>query len=142
MTKENYTTLSNKDFLERIFNLNISKKHLNPRYVGRHFPEILDELMSRTSFLNESDSTITLSSRIYCIEHNITSHPRCNNPECSNLVHWDRAKRHFSHHCSVRCSMLDPKCKEQRESTCVKRLGVKNPSQSKVIQEKKNQTCL
>ena len=38
--------------------------------------------------------------------------------------------------------MLDPKCKEQRESTCVKRLGVKNPSQSKVIQEKKNQTCL
>lgn len=98
--------------------------------------------MLRTSFLEETDATITPTTRVYCIEHGITAQPTCQRPNCDNPVHWDRAKRQFSHHCCVSCSMLDPKCREQRESTCVKRLGVKNPSQSKVIQEKKNQTCL
>lgn len=66
----------------------------------------------------------------------------CHNPDCNNKTHYINISTGYRQFCSVKCQMLDSNKKLQRENTCLKNYGVKNPSQSSIIKEKKVNTFI
>ena len=126
----------------------------------------MDEIISRTSFLDETVlGFVPILARLYCLEHNLTSHPECQNPDCNNKVEWRNGLHRFAPYCSMQCRDTDPMFQKKKEhgifakhgvSNCMKldwvkdkvrktnldRLGVEYAAQSPYIQKKTRQTCL
>ena len=122
MTIENYTTLSNKELIECIEHLNINPIKLSI-VLKHHYGKIYSELIGRTWFL-EPDSS--MFARIFCLKNNISSHPTCQNPGCTNKVSWNRNKREFFHHCSNKCKNEDPTVQEKMKETTISHFGVEH----------------
>lgn len=83
MATNNYTTLSNVELLTIIKNTNVGIKQLQ-KYLKRHYPTLLAEIINRTNFLNKS-SNITITERLFCIEHNLKSIPKCKKNQIVNI---------------------------------------------------------
>lgn len=66
----------------------------------------------------------------------------CHNPNCNNKTHYIGIFEGYRQFCSVKCSMSDSNNIQQRENTCLKKYGVKNPSQSELIKNKKVETSI
>ncbi len=76
----------------------------------------------------------------------------CETPNCNNICNFYSLTKGYNKHCSRECTKKDPVIKkkfgngiqniEKIKQTCLKKYGVENISQLKVIKEKKKQTCL
>lgn len=144
----NYESLSNEEFLMLLKSFNV-KIDILTITLKRHYPEALNELCNRTDFLNEhfrsKSKHVPIKSRLYCLEHNIVSHPICSNPKCDkihNTVGWDAHRGEFKRYCCVKCMASDQKVKEQRKKTNIELRGVEYPTQCKDVQEKAKNTNL
>ncbi len=120
MTKKNYTELSNQELIVNIIHLRGNARYLG-RYIKNHQTELFQEILNRTNFL---DNDASIQERIYCIEHSLTSRPKCNRIECSNLVKWNGYS--YSVHCSPRCSTLDPFVRKKYNDTNIRLHGDAN----------------
>lgn len=104
-------------------------------------PEILNLLMNETKFLSEES---TLRERVHCVRFNITTQPVCKT--CHKPVTFNRGKGKYNTHCQnvfgKSCASKDTKLQEKRINTIKNRLGVDNPSKSKIIRRKVVKTNL
>ena len=73
------------------------------RFLMKHNPNLLDEVLQRTRFLNKVVNNISLTvpftARIYCLEHDLKEQPKCQNPKCNNPVEWRNGIHQFAPHC-------------------------------------------
>lgn len=124
--------------------LNIYNGRLFIHLKAKH-PDLLSEIILRTQFLDRDinpKKSISIHARIYCLEHNITTSPKCQCPGCNNSVSWRNGKNEFGKHCSCKCSMNDPENQRLHKETNLKRFGVENPFQSDDIKNKIRETNL
>jgi hypothetical protein len=70
--------------------------------------------------------------------------PECANPDCSNLVEWDKWNNKYKKACSRSCAgkLSYINGKEQREKTCLKKYGSISPLGNKGVQNKIKDTNL
>ena len=97
--------MSNRELLDKIQELGIYQGKLNA-YLRRHYPELFNELVSRTHFLDDfyKDKTVPMPARLYCIEHNLKEQPKCQHPDCTNPVAWCHdGSGKFLLYCSAQC---------------------------------------
>ena len=113
------------------------KIHTRIQYVlqNKH-PRLLNRIIKHTNFLS-SDST--MSERIYCIEHNISSPVLCKYCGESTTKYLSN-KKCYAEYCSTKCATNSPQVQQARIDTNLKVHGVTNPSKNKKIHEKKIQT--
>ena len=137
MANDNYTNLSNEELLNIIYSLKVDVGHLK-RYLVNHNMTIFDELVKRTNFLDDS---ISINARLFCIEHNIDTHPICQRVGCNNKVIWHKPSKKFLRYCSKKCTYSDKRHWERIKNTCVNNFGVDNPGKSSVVQSKMKKTC-
>ena len=130
MTKENYTNMSNEELLLEVGKTKTSINHLG-RKVKSCNHALFDEILSRTSFL--VDIAIPFTARLYCLEHNLAEQPKCK--MCNNPVEWYGKTNCFRTYCSGDCQYSDEDYWKKIHGTCMDRLGVENPFQSKLVQE-------
>ena len=98
-------------------------------------PDNIQSIIDHTSFL---PSIYKISSRCYCIIHNIHTPPTCK--MCTQLVKW--GDKSFKTYCSGQCKGSDDDLKTKVKHTVLQRFGVDNPSQSDIIKQKKINTCI
>ena len=137
MTNENYTQFTNIEIIEKIKSLNVHVCRMNT-YIKKHHPELFHEVVQRTSFLdkNYNKSTVPFLARIYCLKHNLSEQPRCQNPNCNNPVEWYSGIKSFRQFCCPRCSTLSKETQNKMKQTCIKRFGIENPMQSDLVKAK------
>lgn len=134
--------LSNEELLLEVKNLNMPIKSMSKFIKNNHHNPILDEVISRTSFLDETVlGFIPILARLYCLEHNLTSHPECQNPECVHKVEWRTSIHGFAPYCSLKCRSTDPKQWERIRETTKKRYGVSHYSKCQESKTKFRETC-
>jgi endogenous inhibitor of DNA gyrase (YacG/DUF329 family) len=118
MTNENYTILSNNEILEQVRLIHVGFPNLE-KVLRKRNPSLLESIVERTKFLddyfNSKNYNVPIKARIYCLEHDLKCHPKCQNPECTNLVGWNGSE--FSRHCSNRCINHDVKVIEKMRAT-------------------------
>ena len=132
-TTEEIKHLSNKDIVEIVKSSGKSSRGIQ-NYLRSI--NLLDEIVSRTHFLYEHSS---IPSRLYCLEHSITSQPLC--IICNeNPVHWDCTSGTFNKYCSSKCAHRDPETYRKTQETCEKRYGCMNPGQSEEAKKKREDT--
>lgn len=80
--------------LQTIKDANKSGTHLL-KFLKNNCPDVLCELLEQTSFLDKAyegtDYKVPLQARLYCLEHDLTEPPKCQNSECHSgcTPHWD-----------------------------------------------------
>lgn len=136
----------------------LTKFHLNKKY-----PELLDRIDSRTSYLGEN---CKLTERIYHIINDMYESPICEHSECSNVLKFGSLGNGYRRTCSNKCGvyvnklvklekygdenynnmdkMLQTKIEtdsyirmvETHKSTCLKKYGVEHHWMVEEIQDK------
>lgn len=115
------------EILEFINSLHIFKSKL-PIYLKNHYPDIYQEIISCTKFLDNTDpgdkNGISFQSRIYCIQNNLYDRPKC--PNCGkNYLKFRTDIGKFRNYCSYACSRYNEDVKKKREQTTYERYGDK-----------------
>ena len=144
MTNINYTLLSNDELLDEV--ASTSKKPVSLQaYLRKNSPELLDEIMRRTDFLDKQISdNISILMRLYCIQNNIQSIPICKNPNCPerHIVGWNKVHHKFRDFCSIKCSRNSEITQEKYKQTCRRNWGVDNPFQSEEVKNRIIETMM
>lgn len=135
--------LSNVELLLIVKNLNMTTKSMSKFIKNNHHNPVLDEVISRTNFLDETVlGFIPILARLYCLEHNLTSHPECQNPECDHKVEWRNGLHKFAPYCSMKCRDTDPGFQERKQQAMFERHGVKNCMELDWVKDKIKKTNL
>ena len=142
MANTNYTVMSNHDLLDEINKLGIYQGKLNA-YLKKHFPNLFNELVSRTYFLDDfyKDKSVPIPTRLYCLEHDLKEQPKCQHPDCNNPVKWNSNTNSFMLHCCNTHSKSDPKFWEKVKETNLKRYDVVHKMCLCEVQQKAKETC-
>lgn len=139
MTNKNYTQMSNEELLDEINSFGVYPSKIKI-FISNHFPKLMDEIVSRTSFLDDNSS---IHARLYCIKHNIQEHPVCtgniDGVKCTNKVIWDAKRHSFRLFCSSKCAQNDEQVRQKCKDTCMSRFGCDNPSKNSDIKIKISQ---
>ena len=130
MTHLDYLKEQNIEF-PNIGTLNAST--VQERYFKIHYPEFREYVIEHTLQYSWSE-------RLYMIYNNINKRPKC--PVCGNECNFWNIKTGYSTHCSRKCISKSQLTKIKKEEKCLAKWGVKNPMQSKEIQNKIKQTNL
>ena len=123
MTIDNYT--SNQDLLKAISEIN-KRPDVLDRFLKNHHPILHSELVLRTKFLDEGyfkGKSVPILARMYCLEHDLTSSPTCQNPDCGNPVEWRNGSHKFAEHCCWQCYLDDPNSHHKEEETKKRKYG-------------------
>ena len=134
--------MSNHELLDKIQGLGIYQGKLNA-YLEKHFPELFNELVSRTHFLDDfyKDKSVPMPARLYCLEHDLKEQPRCQHQECNNPTKW-KTQGFFGKYCSRRCMFSDEKHWNGIQETNIKRYGGISPMHSMDVLKKLKNTML
>jgi len=60
---------------------------------------------------------------MYCLEHDLTSSPTCQNPHCDNPVEWRNGFHIFAPYCCRQCYLDDPNSHHKEEETKKRKYG-------------------
>lgn len=141
-TKDELKQISNLELSSIISSIKVYPSRLT-EYLTNHYPLVLEELIFRTKFLDEyyGDKFVPIKARLYCIDNNLQSQPKCEHPKCTNKVPWKQGANKFKSHCCKKCSDDDPKVKRKREQTNIDVHGCKCNLQSEECKIKTIKTC-
>jgi hypothetical protein len=109
----------------------ISKDNLN-RYLKNHHPDVYNEIQSRTINLNKfivdgnKNKQISLFERLYCIEHDLSDRPKCNNCNTNYVCNFNRQTNEYSKWCSPKCQASDKECIKKSKQTKLSKYGNEN----------------
>ena len=123
--------MSNEELLEEVKKVDSPLNQLG-RKVRATNQNLFDEIMSRTSFLE--DPNIQFTARLHCLERGLVEQPTCK--MCSNPVEWYGKTNNFRTYCSRKCKNEDKGFWDKVQGTCEERLGVRNAFQSEVVKQK------
>ena len=144
-TNDKVKQLSNEDLL-KILNDNWNVRQLSQliRYGNIAIP-IINELLNRTKFIDEyCNEFVSIKTRLYCIECNLTDIPICANPNCQNKV--PLVDGEFHKYCCKACQNSDKELhkliNKRANETCLKKYGCTNPFQVEEFKEKSKQTLI
>lgn len=141
--EEEIKQLSNKELLLSVKNLNMTIKSMSRFIKDKHHNSILDEVISRTKFLDEAiTGFVPVQARFYCLEHDLKSHPICQNPECNHIVEWRNGLHRFAPYCSMQCRDSDPMFQEKKEHGIFAKYGVFNCMKLDWVKDKVKKTNL
>ena len=113
------------------FILSSPKGRANSRYIKKNYPNEYDEIIK---YKGE-----TFSEQLYNYIYNSPQHI-C--PVCGKETPFRTLTHGYSEFCCVECSYKGQGRMDKIKSTCLKKYGVENPSQSDEIKKKKEDTCL
>ena len=144
-----------KEIILQIVKLsNRSGAHLL-KFLRTNHSDLLKEIIERTSFLDKGYSKtkykVPFQARLYCIEHDITETPRCQNLECNtgNMPLWNYATRNFKKFCGTECRnkwlskvSSEDIYREEIEESCLKKYNARNFCQSDEFKRKSEATCM
>lgn len=114
-----------------------SPKGLSEKMIKNSYPSDYENIINRYSHLD-----IKFPEKLYLYIHNLDTPPQCQNPSCNNFAKFISIQQGYRNYCSHECFSKDPKSVLRREETCIKKYGVKNPSQSDDIKDKRKQTTM
>lgn len=98
-------------------------------------PNIQSYLMNRFEYVE------SIKESLHRIKNNIEIRPIC--PICGKKVKYrGLLNKMYNSHCSVSCSMLDPKVQTKTKQTCLEKYGVEYSGQSKQKKEKSIKTWI
>ena len=117
--------------MEKEYILSSPKGRANSRYIKKNFPNEYKIILTYPGK--------TFPEQLYNYFYNSPNHI-C--PVCGKDTPFRNILYGYSEFCSTTCSYRSSSRIQKIEQTCLKRYGVKNPSQSKEIQKKKEETCL
>lgn len=117
--------------MEKEYILSSPKGRANSRYIKKNFPK---EYQIILTYPGES-----FPEQLYNYFYDSPSHI-C--PVCGKDTPFRNILYGYSEFCSTTCSYRSSTRTQKIEQTCLKRYGVKNPSQSAEIRKKKEETCL
>ena len=123
--------MSSEELLEEVRKVDSPLNQLG-RKVRATNQNLFDEIMSRTSFLE--DPNIQFTARLHCLEHGLVEQPTCK--MCGNPVEWYGKTSNFRTYCSRKCQYSDDDFWGDVRRTCKERLGVENPFQSESVKER------
>lgn len=162
---DKYALLSNNEIVTFVNSLQVKQCHLK-KFIETNFPELLYEIINRTSFLKESEKIqYPITARIYCLQNNILEQPLCEFEECNKVVGWKGSRKSFSHFCCQEHSSKSKLRKERMKQTirlkynsdyffqtdefkkktketCVQKYGCDNPAKCSEIRSKARKTML
>ena len=113
------------------FILSSPKGRANSRYIKKNYPKEYDDIIKYNG--------ITFSEQLYNYIYNSPQHI-C--PVCGKETPFRTLTYGYSEFCCVECSYKGQSRMDKIKSTCLKKYGVENPSQSDEIKKKKEDTCL
>lgn len=96
-SEEELKQLSDSELLSLVYGLSIRLVDLN-QYLIRHIPELKEEIVRRTSFLDidykreRNDECIPITARLYCLANELKSTPQCSKEDCHKVVGWNKSK--------------------------------------------------
>lgn len=88
-----------------------------------NYKHLHDALFEATNFL---DDTASISHRMHCLEHNITSHPTCT--VCGAITKFQPSKKQYSSFCSIKCATRSEQTIDKRKRTNVEKYGNSVPA--------------
>ena len=121
-SEEELKRLSDSELLSLVYGLSIRLVDLN-QYLIRHIPELKEEIVRRTSFLDidykreRNDECIPITARLYCLANELKSTPQCSKEDCHKVVGWNKSKGVFRCYCSGICRSSDTKFKNKVSNT-------------------------
>ena len=123
-----------KEIILNVLNEHKRKGRYLFKFLQQNYPDIYDEFIERTRFLDlvyeQVGKPVPLQARIYCVEHEITSIPKCHNPDCDNthFILWDYCTRKFRTYCCNACKSAwfkSDEFKQKSHATCERDYGNK-----------------
>ena len=137
-SEEQVKSMTNQELVDAVYKLNISNVRVIRRILKKTNIHLLNEIIKRTEFLNQHFHThnaiVPIDAILYCLEHNITSHPTCKAPECSNTVNWSHHR--FQTYCCNKCVGKDVDVIKKRENTTLKLHGATSIFKLKAFKDK------
>ena len=133
----NLSKINNFELLDSVIRLN-KQLFVVEQYLMRNNPELLNELIYRTSFLDEiyGGKKLPIKSRLYCLENNIENVQTCKCPGCNNKVKWNPKTNTFRQYCCSEHVKKDKSYWDKVYHTNVIKYGCKFPTQNKDVIEK------
>jgi len=110
------------------------KGHCNKEYILKKIDSLLYEKV-----INFNVNDISWNQKVYNYVNEIREIPKC---LCGNCLKFLSFKAGYRKYCSCRCATNSDEFKARKENTLLERYGVKNPSQSPIIQSRKEETSL
>lgn len=111
--------------------------------LNKHRHCIKEEIIKKNKFslyekvINFNNNDFPWNRKVYNYINNIPKTPIC---ACGNDLKFISFKEGYRKYCSSKCAANSTEFKEKREETLFKNYGVKNPSQSSIIQLRKEET--
>lgn len=121
-SEEELKQLSDSELLSIVYGLTIRLVDLN-QYLIRHVPELREEIIRRTSFLDidfkreRKDELVPITARLYCLANGLKHTPQCSKEDCHKVVGWNKSKGVFRCYCSGDCRSSDTKFKDKVKFT-------------------------
>lgn len=142
-SEDNLKQITNEELLLEVKKLGMTTKCMSRFIKDNHHNPVLDEVISRTSFLDETVlGFIPILARLHCLKHHLTSHPECRNPDCHNKVEWRNGLHKFALYCSIKCRDSDPRFQEKKQSRMYEKYGVNNCMELDWVKDKVKKTNL
>ena len=95
------------------------------KYLERHFPDLLGEVMTRTAFLDSDGMPHTFAERMYCLGTGMTGPAVC--PTCGvRRLEFRTDVGRYRENCSRECASRSRKTVERRNRTREERYGNAN----------------
>ena len=127
----------NKMTKEELKNFVLSNpRKCNYKFIQSNFPEIYNEIISL-----DCPDDFTFSQKLYHYMNDDLNY-QLGICRCGNRCKFKRITTGYYHHCSSSCSTSDNQVQSKMISTCKKRFGVDNCSQSEIIKEQIKNTKL
>lgn len=105
-------------------------------FFKKHYPEFYNYLLDKY----KEAPWKKFSELPYLYFHNMDDVPKC--PVCGKLVSFISYSKGYHTYCGLKCACNSNFVLDKKKQTCLKKYGVKNPSQSELIKKKKIQTSL
>lgn len=112
----------------------LNHHRLKEKQFSKLFPEIYKEL-------DIFPKDFSFRQKLYHHINNDTELKSGVCPVCGKRCSFESLNAGYKHHCSKRCSTLDPVVKEKRQNTCLQIYGYTHESKSPIIKNKKVITC-
>ena len=96
------------------------------------YPRIIAFIYKNTEFLDKYDvikngrHSVSLFERLFCIQHNLTSRPKCQKCHTNEVCGFDAMKRQYRKWCSPQCQASDNECITKSKLTRLELYGDEN----------------
>lgn len=121
-------------YIKEVETNNSSGKMFLEKYVIKHFSKDHDLILNYCDINNLEN--LPFKEKVYHVINGIPNEVICENPKCNNKTKFHNSTIGYKKYCSNKCVGTDPKIKDKKEETNLKKFGTKHASLNKEIKNK------